>query len=260
MQNSKADSAQGKDQLTSDSPVGFEHKFNWILAGKISVIGLLVIFTGILPMGMLWLRYMFVFGLNPMAGDAMLIIIALVLLPLGFKLFKWFKKNWFTNPNQEPVILFLLGSLSLLISLAFVGNSTLDLNVHHAFMKPGGTYYVAAFWTILIFALSFFWLFAILYYLIPRISGRGLNIVLSRFHFWVSLIGLYSLFGMNHLFILDEAGTPRHYVDFKGGADFRLLQNFDRSFRMVVILMLIAQLVFFINIIFSLFRKRISKH
>src|SRR5664279_1256094 len=87
---------------------------------KILSIGSLFILICLLPYLFMRLHHTVVFGLNPMVGPDLLIIVALVLLPFVMKMFRWFRKNWFTNPNQEPVILFILGSLSWLISTGFI--------------------------------------------------------------------------------------------------------------------------------------------
>src|SRR5664279_2135541 len=216
---------------------------------KILSIGSLFILIGLLPYLFMRLHHTVVFGLNPMVGPDLLIIVALLLLPFVMKMFRWFRKNWFTNPNQEPVILFILGSLSWLISTGFTSESTFDIHLHD-------TMFVFSLGMIMFFGMAFFGYCATTYFLISNAIGRDLNIRLSRLHFWISFFAMLFLFWMNYQ--TREMIGPQHYTAFSGWSGYQLAVWVDRYILAAVTLLLTAQVLFIINIVYSLFRSRRS--
>jgi cytochrome c oxidase subunit 1 len=206
----------------------------------------------ILPHLLIWIHHRLVFGLNPFVGPVVLIIIFLASTPFIIKYYRWLRRQWFERSSNEPFVLFAIGALCLLISCIISGNASVDIHLHD-------TYYIISYFSIVVLGSFLFGIFCTFYYLFPRIFRRDLNISLSRFHFWITYIGLNLLFSMFSIRYTDQIiNEPRRYVEYSGWASYQHYEYFNRNILITVILVLAAQILFIFNIINSLIKENKS--
>ena len=206
-----------------------------------------------LPFLLLWIHHRIVSGLNPFVGSVFLLLVLLISVLVGIKLFKWAGKNWFDDIKTEPVILFSVGLLSWNIDLITSWNSTMEFHIHD-------TYYVLSSFSVLLIGSFLFVIFCVVYYVIPTVFGKALNITYSRIHFWITYWALWFLFMKIHIDrTISFSGVlnqPRRYVEYSGWADYKYVQQSDRHLLIAVILLLGAQILLLFNITYTLLAVR----
>lgn len=200
----------------------------------------------LLPHLLIWIHHRFVFGLNPFVGPVILIIILLASLPFVIKCYRWLRRQWFVKSDNEPIILFAMGALCLIISFIISGKASMDIHLHD-------TYYIISYFSIVLFFSFLFGIFCTIYYLFSGIFRRDLNILLSRFHFWITYIGLNLLFSIRYTdLIINE---PLRYAEYSSWVSYQHFEYFYRYILVTVIFVLVAQLLFIFNIINSLIKE-----
>ena len=96
-------------------------------------------------------------------------------------------------------------------------------------------------------------MFAGLSYWFPKITGRHMNELLGKLHFWGTLIGVYAVFGPMHF--LGMFGHPRRYAEITG-VDYLAANGAEDLHKFVTVAaahLIGIQLIFLINVIWSLF-------
>jgi cytochrome c oxidase subunit 1 len=97
-------------------------------------------------------------------------------------------------------------------------------------------------------------MFAGTYYWFPKMFGRMMNETLGKVHFWITFLGVYGIFGPMHYIGL--TGHMRRYSETTG---VRFLAQADPVHYFMTICAFItvaAQLIFVINLFWSLFKGR----
>jgi cytochrome c oxidase subunit 1 len=200
-----------------------------------------------LPHMLIWIHHRFVLGLNPFVGRVILIIILLILFIFVFKWIRWLNRHWFTKNNNEPIVLFAIGGTCLIISGIIFRTESVDIHLHD-------TLYIISYYVLALCISFVFGIFSFIYYIFYKIFRRNLSIKLSRLHFWITFIGLNLLLGTR--------GANRviwgtyHYIDNSGWAYYNLIQFYNKYVLVMVILILIAQFLFLVNILYSLLNKK----
>ena len=95
--------------------------------------------------------------------------------------------------------------------------------------------------------------FAAIYHWFPKITGRMFHDGLGKAHFWFTLLGTYSIYlPMHYLGIL---GVPRRYYAY-GDTEFipESAQAMNAGITVAALIVAAAQVLFFINVIWSLWR------
>src|SRR5438552_4079462 len=96
-----------------------------------------------------------------------------------------------------------------------------------------------------------------IYHWYPKVTGRMLDDVLGKFHFWVTFLGAYLIFFPMHY--LGLLGIPRRYHDIGEVAFIPSSAHTLNAFITVVALTVgFAQMVFLFNLVWSLFKGRPS--
>lgn len=212
-------------------------------------LGFLLVLLAIcfLPQLFISLHHRLIFGLNSLAIAVILLIILLVSIPFVIKIYRWLKEQWSVKSDDEPILLFAMGALCFIISFAITGNTPIDIHLHD-------TYYIISYSSIVMLVSFFCGIFCIIYFLISKIFRRHLNIFLSRFHFWITFVGLNLLFSIR---LTDHIiSEPRRYVEYSGWPSYQHFEYFNRYVLFTVILIMVAQLLFIFNIIYALFKGR----
>jgi cytochrome c oxidase subunit 1 len=112
------------------------------------------------------------------------------------------------------------------------------------------TYFVVAHFHMVMGVSPILVVFGAIYHWYPKMTGRMLNDTLGKIHFWITFIGVYSIYlPMHYLGIL---GVPRRYYAYTT-ADFPpSVQSLNAAITVSAIIVAIAQLVLLFNLVWSL--------
>lgn len=210
-----------------------------------------------------WGHHMFVSGMNPFAGTAFALTTMAIALPSSAKVLSWLATLWQANANEKKLrlatpMLFSLGFISFFITGGLSGpilaQPILDSYLHN-------TFFVVAHFHLIMAMAAVFSMFAATYYWFPLMTGRLLNETLGKWHFWMSLLGAYATFLPMHLTGL--AGEPRQYAQLTGipGISAKMLEALvplQKHITYAAIFLACAQLLFLVNILFSMRRGKLA--
>ena len=156
-----------------------------------------------------WGHHMFVTGMNPFLGGVFMITTLIIAVPSAVKSFNYLATLWRGNIRFTPAMLFAIGMVSFFISGGltglYVGNSTLDINLHD-------TYFVVAHFHLVMGSASIFGMLCGVYHWYPKMFGRMMDEKLGYLHFWLTFVGAYFVFFPMHFMGID--GVPRRYYAF----------------------------------------------
>lgn len=196
-----------------------------------------------------WGHHMFVTGMNPFLGSVFTFTTLLVAIPSAVKVFNYLTTLWKGNIVYTPAMLFSIGMVSTFVTGGLtgiiLGDSALDINVHD-------TYFVVAHFHIVMGASAILAMFSGVYHWFPKMYGRMMNKKLGYIHFWFTVISIYGVFFPMHFVGL--AGIPRRYYSNDAFPLFDALQDINISISMFAFLGGLAQLIFFFNFFYSIFR------
>ena len=206
--------------------------------GAIVVVGFLV-----------WGHHMFVSGMSPYSAFVFSVLTMAVGVPSAIKTFNWIGTMWGGKLRFTSPMLYAVGFVSVFVSGGitgiFLGQPTLDLFLHD-------TYFVVAHFHLIMGVAAIFAMFAGLSYWFPKITGRHMNELLGKLHFWGTLIGVYAVFGPMHF--LGMFGHPRRYAEITG-VDYLAANGAEDIHKFVTVAaahLIGIQLLFLINLIWSL--------
>jgi len=210
--------------------------------GAIVVVGFLV-----------WGHHMFVSGMSPYSAFVFSVLTMVVGVPSAIKTFNWIGTMWGGRLRFEVPMLWAIGFVSVFVSGGitgiFLGQPTLDMFLHD-------TYFVVAHFHLIMGVAAVFAMFAGLTYWFPKMFGRAMNSLLGHVHFWGTFIGVYAIFGPMHF--LGMFGHPRRYAEISG-VDYLAANGAAQLhgfITMAAALTFLLQLLFFVNLIWSLFAGR----
>ncbi|MFD1628731.1 cytochrome c oxidase subunit I [Pseudopedobacter beijingensis] len=156
-----------------------------------------------------WGHHMFVTGMNPFLGGVFMITTLIIAVPSAVKTFNYLATLWRGNIRFTPAMLFAIGLVSFFISGGltgiFLGNATLDINLHD-------TYFVVAHFHLVMGSAAIFGMISGVYHWYPKMYGRMLDEKLGYLHFWLTFVSAYLVFFPMHFMGLD--GVPRRYYSF----------------------------------------------
>ncbi|MGC2299134.1 MAG: cbb3-type cytochrome c oxidase subunit I [Acidobacteriaceae bacterium] len=216
-------------------------------AYRMMVIATLLI--GVLGLGV-WGHHMFVSGMNPYAGTAFGLTTIAISVPSSAEVLTWLVMLFRGRLEQTTPMLFILGFLSFFIAGGLTGpilaQPALDAYLHN-------TFFIVAHFHLVMAMAGVFSIFAGTYYWYPLLTGRRMNELLGKIHFWISLIAAYGAFFPMHFAGL--AGEPRHYSQLNGTVEsFTNLIPVERGITWSAFLLAAAQLIFLFNFFRSLRR------
>jgi cytochrome c oxidase subunit I len=196
-----------------------------------------------------WGHHMFITGMNPFLGSVFTFTTLLVAIPSAVKVFNYLTTLWKGNIVYSPAMLFAIGLVSTFITGGLtgiiLGDSALDINIHD-------TYFVVAHFHIVMGASAIFGMFAGVYHWFPKMYGKMMNKKLGYAHFWLTITGVYGVFFPMHF--LGLAGIPRRYYNNTAFPIFDGLQDINEMISIFAILGAAAQVIFFFNFFYSVFR------
>jgi len=136
-------------------------------------------------------------------------------------------------------------TISGILTGLFLGNLTIDIQLHDS-------YFVLSCFHILMALAIITGFYSSLYYFFPKITGKRISETLGKFHYGLTLFGVF-IMSATMLFIRDP-GMPKNYFSFDG---FGTNNNFSLTNILITVafcLIIVAQLCFVTNLIYSLIK------
>ncbi len=196
-----------------------------------------------------WGHHMFISGMSPYSAMAFSILTLSIGVPSAVKTFNWIGTLWGGKIRFTTPMLFAIGFVSLFVAGGItglvLGQTSLDLPMHD-------TYFVLAHFHLVMGVASIFGMFAATYFWFPKMFGRMMNEKLGKIHFWITFVGVYSIFVPMH--IMGIVGMPRRYSEF---TQYRFLDSLHPLVVFVsiaAIITVLTQVVFYFNVIWSMFK------
>lgn len=198
-----------------------------------------------------WGHHMFVTGMNPFLGGVFMITTLIIAVPSAVKSFNYMATLWRGNIRFTPAMMFAIGMVSFFISGGltglFLGNATLDINLHD-------TYFVVAHFHLVMGSASIFGMLCGVYHWYPKMFGRMMNEKLGYFHFWLTFIGAYLVFFPMHFMGVD--GVPRRYYAFTEFAFMEKWVSVNVLVTWAAIIAGLGQIAFLINFFGSIWKGK----
>jgi cytochrome c oxidase subunit 1 len=133
-----------------------------------------------------WAHHMFAVGMGPIADAVFAVNTMLIAVPTGVKIFNWIGTMYGGSLRFTTAMLFAIGFIAMFIIGGLSG-------VMHASppadLQQTDTYFIVAHFHYVLFGGSIMGLFAGIYYWFPKMSGRLMNEMLGKWHFWLTMIG-----------------------------------------------------------------------
>ncbi len=194
-----------------------------------------------------WGHHMFMSGMSPYSAFSFSILTMAIGVPSAIKTFNWLGTLWRGRIRLEVPMLFAIGFVSLFVSGGlsgpFLAQPALDIPLHD-------TYFVVAHFHLIMGVASIFGIFAGTYYWFPKMFGRMMNRRMGQLHFWLTFVGTYAIFMPMHY--LGLAGHPRRYSQLTEVQFLHPLMNLQRFITIVALITIAAQLIFVINLFWSM--------
>ncbi|HKC65740.1 MAG TPA: cbb3-type cytochrome c oxidase subunit I, partial [Pyrinomonadaceae bacterium] len=203
-----------------------------------------------------WGHHMFISGMSPYSAMAFSILTLSIGVPSAVKTFNWIGTLWGGKIRFKVPMLFALGFVSLFVAGGItglvLGQTSLDLPMHD-------TYFVLGHFHLVMGVAAIFGMFAGVYFWFPKMFGRFMSERLGRIHFWITFIGVYSIFIPMH--IMGIVGMPRRYSRFaeNGQQIYYFLESLHPLVIFVTfaaIVTFLTQFVFFFNLFWSMFKGK----
>jgi cytochrome c oxidase subunit 1 len=192
---------------------------------------------------LVWGHHMFTSGIEEYLRVPFMYSTLLVAVPTGVKFFSWVATLWQGKLRFPVPMLFILGAIVVFLIGGLTGppsgTVSTDLHLHD-------TYYIVGHFHATMFGGFIFPIFAAIYYWYPKITGRKMNDILGKIHFYLMTPAfLVTSFGQMQIGML---GMRRRI------ADYDPTLGFDTSHLIITIagyLIGVSVLIFFINLIYS---------
>ncbi len=195
-----------------------------------------------------WGHHMFISGMSPYSAFAFSLMTMTIGVPSAIKTFNWLGTLWGGKIQFRVAMLFALGFVSLFVtgglSGLFLAQPSLDLYLHD-------TYFVVAHFHLIMGVAAIFGIFSATYFWFPKMFGRMMNETIGKIHFWITFIGVYSIFMPMHF--LGLAGHPRRYSDTSGVNFLAPLHSVHYFITICAMITITAQLLFLFNLFYSMF-------
>ncbi|MCW3475681.1 cytochrome c oxidase subunit I [Limobrevibacterium gyesilva] len=201
-----------------------------------------------------WAHHMYVSGMDPNFGFFFATTTLIIAVPTAIKVYNWVLTLWRGDIHLTVPMLFALGFIVTFVNGGltglFLGNVVVDVPL-------SATMFVVAHFHMVMGVAPLLVIFGGIYHWYPKITGRMLNDRLGKFHFWITFLGAYAIFFPMHY--LGLLGVPRRYYELGEMAfippSAATLNIFITAAALTVGA---AQLVFFFNLAWSLFRGKLA--
>ena len=202
-----------------------------------------------------WAHHMYMTGMGTAISAFFQTTTMIISIPSVIILTVLFISLWGGSIRFNTPMLFALAFLPM---FGIGGLTGLPLGLNITDVALHDTYYVIAHFHYIVAPGTIFALFAGIYFWFPKVTGRKMNEVLGKIHFWPSLIFMNMIF--LPMFIQGMAGVSRRMYD--GGATYTFAQGVLKWNEVSSIgawLLALAQIPFLINFVGSIIKgKKVS--
>jgi cytochrome c oxidase subunit 1 len=206
-----------------------------------------IIFLGFMSF-IVWAHHMFMTGMGSAIAaffqtTTMIISVPSVVILAALFLSLWGGSIRFTTPMLFALAFLPMFGIGGLTGLP-LGLTSSDIHLHDTYYVIGHFHYVVAPGTVMAF-------FAGVYYWFPKATGRKMNEMLGKAHFWLTFIGMNGVF--MPMFWVGLAGVSRRLYD--GGASYAHAQHvlwLNGVSSYSAWFMGLAQLIFIVNFFWSI--------
>ncbi len=201
-----------------------------------------------------WGHHMYISGMNPYFGFFFATSTLIIAVPTAIKVYNWTLTLWRGNIHLTVPMLFALGFLVTFVNGGitglFLGNVIVDVPL-------SATMFVVAHFHMVMGIAPILVVFGGIYHWFPKITGRMMNERLGQLHFWITFLGAYMIYFPMHY--LGFIGVPRRYYEL-GETAFVPPSAATLNIFITVAALVVgaAQIVFFFNLIWSLFKGKPS--
>jgi cytochrome c oxidase subunit 1 len=194
-----------------------------------------------------WAHHMYVSGMHPAFGFFFATTTLIIAIPTAIKVYNWVLTLWRGDIHLTVPMLFALGFIVTFVNGGltglFLGNVVVDVPL-------SDTMFVVAHFHMVMGVAPILVIFGAIYHWYPKVTGRMLDDMLGKLHFWVTFLGAYLIFFPMHYIGL--MGVPRRYHEISGMAFVPPSAATLNAFITVVALIVgAAQLVFLFNLVWS---------
>jgi cytochrome c oxidase subunit 1 len=188
-----------------------------------------------------WVHHMFATGLGNTVNSFFAASSLLIGIPTGVKIFSWLATMHGGSIRFSVSMMF---AIAFLIEFTIGGLSGISFAIVPIDWQLTDTYYVVAHLHYVFIGGTVFGLLSGLFYWFPKMSGRMVNERLSKWFFWLFVIGFNVTFLVQHA--LGAMGMPRRvytYPDLQGWGVLNLISTVGGFLMAIAILLLVYILV-----------------
>jgi cytochrome c oxidase subunit 1 len=198
-----------------------------------------------------WAHHMYQSGMDPRLAMPFSITTIIISVPFALIMFAMIATLWGGSISFPTPMLFALGTLLVFLagglSGIFNGSAPADIYIHD-------TYFVVAHFHYTLISATFFGGFAGIYFWFPKMTGRMMNDILGKIHFWFTFIFFNLAFGVMHL--VGIGGMMRRIANPLLYDYLQELQPLNVFISICAFLLIFGQVAFVINLFWSLFAGR----